>query len=92
MIAYNSHYVEATGGMQMLSDFLISTPILSGGEGGAMGGVGNDFGGGGMDPELEMAIRISLEEEKERNAKKKEDEDVRGGIDFVITNILEKEN
>jgi len=71
----NSHYVEATGGMQMLSDFLISTPILSGGEGGAMGGVGNEFGGGGsMDPELEMAIRISLEEEKERNLKKQEEE------------------
>jgi len=70
----NSHYVEATGGMQMLSDFLISTPILSGGEGGAMGGIGNEFGGGGMDPELEMAIRISLEEEKERNLKKQEEE------------------
>ena len=60
--------------MQMLSDFLISTPILSGGEGGAMGGVGNEFGGGSMDPELEMAIRISLEEEKERNLKRQEEE------------------
>jgi len=40
----------------MLSDFLISTPILSGGEGGAMGGIGNEFGGGGMDPELEMVF------------------------------------
>ena len=37
----------------MLSDFLISTPVLSGGEGGAMGGMGNEFGGS-MDPELEM--------------------------------------
>jgi len=69
----NSHYVEFSGGMQMLSDFLISTPILSGGEGGAAGGMGNEFGGS-MDPDLEMAIRISLEEERERNKKKEEDE------------------
>jgi len=68
----NSHYVEAAGGMQMLSDFLISTPVLSGGEGGAMGGLGNEFGGS-MDPELEMAIRISLEEEKERTRRQEEE-------------------
>lgn len=71
--ADNSHYVEANAGIQQLSDFLISTPILSSGDGGAVGGIGNDFGGA-MDPELEMAIRISLEEEKERNRKKEEEE------------------
>jgi len=69
----NSHYVEANAGIQQLSDFLISTPVLSSGEGGAIGGIGNEFGGS-MDPELEMAIRISLEEEKERLRKKEEDE------------------
>lgn len=72
--------------MQMLSDFLISTPVLSSGEGGAMGGMGNEFGGS-MDPDLEMAIRISLEEEKERNRRKEEDE-VLSCIKTKILNLV----
>jgi len=41
-----------------------------------MGGAPNDFGGfGNVDPELENVLRISLEEEKARELKKKEDED-----------------
>jgi len=72
----NSHYVQVQPGVQLLSDTLLSTPILMSGEGGGVGGAGGDFGAGAgsMDPELEMAIRISLEEEKERARKKEEDE------------------
>jgi len=70
----NSHFIQVQPGIQLLSDFLLSTPILMSGDGGAGGP--NEFGiGGGMDPELEMALRISLEEEKARNQKKKDDED-----------------
>lgn len=71
----NSHFVEGQPGMQMLYDTLLTSPICQGSEGaGIGGGVGGDFGGPGqMDPELEMAIRISLEEEKARNARKETD-------------------
>jgi len=75
--ADNSHYVQVLPGIQLLSDTLLSSPVLMSGEGGQAGGVGgmNDFGGAaGLDPELEMALRISLEEEKAREQKKKDDE------------------
>jgi 26S proteasome regulatory subunit N10 len=75
--ADNSHYVQVSPGIQLLSDTLLSSPILNSGEGGQAGGVGgmNEFGGAaGMDPELEMALRISLEEEKAREQKKKDDD------------------
>jgi len=61
----NSHYVQVPPGIQLLSDTLLSTPVLMNADGGVHGGVGNDFGGAG-DPELENALRISLEEEKAR--------------------------
>ncbi|OAL55685.1 hypothetical protein IQ07DRAFT_583133 [Pyrenochaeta sp. DS3sAY3a] len=70
----------------LLSDSLITTPILGGdgtsnagggsggaGEGGASGG-GNDFEFGvdpSVDPELALALRMSFEEEKARQEKEK---------------------
>jgi len=77
----NSHYVQVQPGIQLLSDTLLSTPVLMTGEAGQPGGagLGGEFGGGGMDPELEMALRISLEEEKAREQKKKDDDDKKGG-------------
>lgn len=70
----------------LLSDSLITTPILGGdgtsnagggsggaGEGGASGG-GNDFEFGvdpSVDPELALALRMSFEEEKARQDKEK---------------------
>jgi 26S proteasome regulatory subunit N10 len=74
--ADNSHYVQVSPGIQLLSDTLLSTPVLMSGEGGQAGAGLGDFGAGaGMDPELEMALRISLEEEKAREQKKKDDDD-----------------
>jgi 26S proteasome regulatory subunit N10 len=59
-------YVEPNSGAQ-LADVLISSPILGGG---AAGAEGEEFGGfdANMDPELAMAIRLSMEEERQRQA------------------------
>ncbi|KAH4657514.1 hypothetical protein HBH79_205210 [Parastagonospora nodorum] len=77
----------------LLSDSLISTPLLggdgtsgaggaggSGGEGGASGG--NDFEFGvdpSVDPELALALRMSFEEEKARQDKEKKSKDAAEG-------------
>lgn len=77
---FNRHLLTIPAGVQLLSDQIISSPILMdsdaagpSGSGGAGGGGGG--GGGGqfefgvdpsMDPELAMALRMSLEEEQAR--------------------------
>ncbi|RXH75002.1 hypothetical protein DVH24_029723 [Malus domestica] len=86
-----SHIVHVPAGPSALSDVLISTPIFTGdGEGGsgfaaaaaaaAAGGVsGFDFGvDPNLDPELALALRVSMEEERARQeaAAKKASEDV----------------
>ncbi|PRQ47393.1 putative 26S proteasome regulatory complex, non-ATPase subcomplex, subunit s5a [Rosa chinensis] len=85
-----SHIVHVPAGPSALSDVLISTPIFTGdGEGGsgfaaaaaaaAAGGVsGFDFGvDPNLDPELALALRVSMEEERARQeaAAKKAAED-----------------
>lgn len=67
----NSHLLTVPAGAQLLSDTLISSPIVM--EGGADSGDGAgpshaEFGGvdPNMDPELAMALRMSLEEEQAR--------------------------
>ncbi|CDH51028.1 26s proteasome non-atpase regulatory subunit 4-like [Lichtheimia corymbifera JMRC:FSU:9682] len=71
----NSHLVSIPPGPHILSDMLLSTSILSGEEGAAAANFGSGGGGGGdfefgvdpnLDPELALALRISLEEEKAR--------------------------
>ncbi|CAO3659707.1 unnamed protein product [Umbelopsis vinacea] len=67
----NSHIVTIPPGPHILSEKLKSTPIAEGEDGvpaGFASGSGdNEFGiDGSMDPELELALRISLEEEKAR--------------------------
>ncbi|KAF5960919.1 hypothetical protein HYC85_002128 [Camellia sinensis] len=75
----SSHIVHVPPGPNALADVLISTPIFTGdGEGGsgfaaaaaaaAAGGVsGFDFGvDPNMDPELALALRVSMEEERAR--------------------------
>lgn len=72
---------------KLLSDQLISTPLLLG-EGAAPGGGGGDVGGGGAggdfgefgfdpstDPELALALRMSMEEERARQEKKAREEE-----------------
>ncbi|KAM7524055.1 hypothetical protein LguiA_013957 [Lonicera macranthoides] len=84
----SSHIVHVAPGANALCDVLISTPIFTGdGEGGsgfaaaaaAAGGVsGYDFGvDPNLDPELALALRVSMEEERARQeaaAKKAEEE------------------
>lgn len=58
--------VESNSGKH-LSDVIISSPMLGGGGGG--GEEGGDFGfDANMDPELAMAIRLSMEEERQRQS------------------------
>ncbi|KAL3527225.1 hypothetical protein ACH5RR_011881 [Cinchona calisaya] len=74
----SSHIVHVPPGPDALSDVLISTPIFTGdGESGsgfvaaaaaaAAGGAGFDFGvDPNLDPELALALRVSMEEERAR--------------------------
>lgn len=75
-----SHLVVIPPSGKLLSDQIISSPILLGeGAGGASaggaegGGEGGDFGGldfdPSLDPELALALRMSMEEEKARQEK-----------------------
>ncbi|KAK1419638.1 hypothetical protein QVD17_28866 [Tagetes erecta] len=91
----SSHIVHVPAGSNALSDVLLSTPIFTGdGEGGsgfaaaaaaaAAGGVsGFDFGvDPNLDPELALALRVSMEEERARQeaaAKKAADDSSKQG-------------
>ena len=70
----NSHYVCLEPSLNALSDCLLETPVVGSSSGGG-GNTGGDLGNLGfdpnMDPELAMAIRISLEEAR---AQEKKDE------------------
>jgi 26S proteasome regulatory subunit N10 len=57
--------VDANSGAH-LADVIVSSSILGGGSAGAVGS--DEFGGfdPNMDPELAMAIRLSMEEERQR--------------------------
>eukprot|EP01114_Cavostelium_apophysatum_P024756 TRINITY_DN980_c0_g1_i1.p1 TRINITY_DN980_c0_g1~~TRINITY_DN980_c0_g1_i1.p1 ORF type:complete len:389 (-),score=127.08 TRINITY_DN980_c0_g1_i1:130-1296(-) len=78
----NSHLVTVPPGPHILSDILISSPIITGGEEGGAG-VRSDFGFGvdpNMDPELALALKVSMEEERARQeAARKKEEAERGG-------------
>ncbi|KAI0966941.1 von Willebrand factor type A domain-containing protein [Xylaria arbuscula] len=81
----NSHLVVVPPSGKLLSDQLLSTPILSadGAAGGSSGGgiaeSGGDFGGfdfdPSADPELALALRMSMEEENARQAKAAQEEE-----------------
>jgi len=78
----NSHLVTVPAGPHILSDILLSSPIITGAEGmtssgSSTGGIGSsaasggsDFGGLGFDPntdpELALALKVSMEEERAR--------------------------
>lgn len=73
-----SHLVVIAPSSKLLSDQLISSPILlgdgaSGAAGAGMGGGGEEFEFGfdpALEPELALALRMSMEEEKARQEKK----------------------
>ncbi|KAJ9132703.1 hypothetical protein P3X46_010668 [Hevea brasiliensis] len=68
----SSHIVHIPPGPNALSDVLISTPVLNGEGGGSdlpAAAGGNDFDFGvdpNLDPELALALRVSMEEERAR--------------------------
>jgi len=80
----NSHLVTIPPGPHILSDILLSSAVITGSEdaGGssnATPGARSDFGFGGvdpnLDPELALALKVSMEEERARQeaARKKEE-------------------
>ncbi len=88
----SSHLAIIPPGPNLLSDHLVTTPILGGdgtgvrpGEG--AGGEGTETGGGGFefgvdpstDPELALALRMSFEEEKARLEKEKKEKEEKEG-------------
>lgn len=69
----NSHFLDVPLGINMITDILFTSPILHGDEAGisatgaaSAGGQFSEYGGINPtnDPELAMAFKISLEEEK----------------------------
>ncbi|KAI0075416.1 hypothetical protein K474DRAFT_1646585 [Panus rudis PR-1116 ss-1] len=74
----NSHYLSVPPGPHLLSDLVLTSPILAGDRGipeEAMEGAPPAAGGGfefgidpSLDPELAMALRMSMEEENARQA------------------------
>lgn len=60
----NSHLVSVPAGSGMLTDSIVQSPIVSGGDGGGGGGGNlNEFGvDPELDPELAMAMAMSMEE------------------------------
>ncbi|KAF8851091.1 26S proteasome regulatory subunit S5A, multiubiquitin chain binding protein [Acephala macrosclerotiorum] len=91
-----SHIVIIPPGPGLLSDQLITTPILNGDGSGAGAGGGAEGAGGGesfefgidpsVDPELALALRMSMEEEKarvEKADKAKKDEEEKAKLESV---------
>eukprot|EP00118_Oscarella_pearsei_P002420 m.10521 g.10521 ORF g.10521 m.10521 type:complete len:409 (+) comp22390_c0_seq2:128-1354(+) len=81
----NSHLVTISNG-PVLSEPLLSSPVLSMGDGsGSVGGLAMGGGGGSYDgflfgvdpnedPELALALRVSLEEQRQRSGKESQEE------------------
>ncbi|KAJ6783908.1 hypothetical protein PWT90_03775 [Aphanocladium album] len=78
-----SHFVVIPPSSKLLSDQLVSSPILLGenassGGGGGMGGGNEEFEFGfdpALEPELALALRMSMEEEKARQEKRAREEE-----------------
>lgn len=59
----SSNFMNVEASVSLLSDTLVGTPFLGGG---GIAQTSGAIGGDAIDPELEMALRISLEEEQRR--------------------------
>lgn len=87
----NSHLVTIPPGPHLLSDILISSPIINedSGMGGVDGGAGGADGGDlfefgidpSVDPELALALRMSMEDEKARQDKEKKEREEKSGAE-----------
>lgn len=102
----NSHLATIPPGPHLLSDLLVTTPILGEGGSAPSGGSGNEGAGAGdssggfefgvdpsLDPELALALRMSMEEEKARLAKeeKAEKEGKKEGEGSGLSGIKEED-
>ncbi|KAF3928244.1 hypothetical protein AA313_de0207726 [Arthrobotrys entomopaga] len=103
----NSHLATIPPGPHLLSDQLVTTPILGddsgmGGSGVGEGGAGGSSGAGGfdfgvdphLDPELALALRMSLEEEnsrQERERKEKEEREKAASAAANLGTVAEEE-
>lgn len=68
-----SHLVSVPTGPHLLSDVIRQSPILHDGEHEIGGDGGDDDFDASMDPELAMALRMSLQEAQEREARERGD-------------------
>lgn len=89
-----SHLAVIHPGPHLLSDQLVTSPILNGDGSASAGGMGGGEGGGdgggfefgidpSVDPELALALRMSMEEEKarvEKETKAKADADAKAAL------------
>lgn len=66
-----SHLVSVPPGPHLLSDVIQQSPILYDGERAEAGAGGDDDFDASMDPELAMALRMSLQEAQEREARER---------------------
>jgi len=88
----NSHLVTVPPGPHILSDILISSPIITEeGTTTSTAGAGGDFAYGGVDPNLEpelaLALKMSMEEERARQeeARKKTEAESKGATADTAT-------
>lgn len=98
-----SHLAIIQPSSNLLSDSLVTTPILGGdgssGDAGARGSSGDGGDGGGptfefgvdpsVDPELALALRMSYEEEKARQEKDKKAKEAGDAAKAELANIAE---
>jgi 26S proteasome regulatory subunit N10 len=92
-----SHLAVIHPGPGLLSDQLVTSPILNGDGSGAQGAMGGGEAGGdgggfefgidpSVDPELALALRMSMEEEKARvdkANKEKVDQEAKAGLEGI---------
>lgn len=92
----NSHLVNIPPGPHIMSDVLVSSPIICGEGGMGAGGAGGDGFAvdPNLDPELAEALRLSLEEDRARREAeaKKQDDKGTGATEQPVVDMAEAED